>query len=264
MKSQNICKFAAPSLICNTLLTFCFVRETDGEIMRRTVQLAAHRLLLVTQGSGSLSIDGTLFPLRSGTLLFALENEEIALADGEDIVYMYIDFSGIRADELLRRFEITPLSRIYSCLDGLIPLWQESLSGASADTVDLAAESILLYSFSKLFGAASERNGLIGQIARITEQGFSNPALSLATVARELSYHPKYISNLFKRKMGVGYAEYLRSVRIKHAITLLDHGIESIKNVALLSGFTDPLYFSSVFKKCTGTSPTEYLRSKAK
>ena len=156
------------------------------------------------------------------------------------------------------------LSRIYSGLDGLIPLWQESLSGASADTVDLAAESILLYSFSKIFGAASERNGLIGQIARITEQGFSNPALSLATVARELSYHPKYISNLFKRKMGVGYAEYLRSVRIKHAITLLDHGIESIKNVALLSGFTDPLYFSSVFKKCTGTSPTEYLRSKAK
>jgi two-component system response regulator YesN len=47
-------------------------------------------------------------------------------------------------------------------------------------------------------------------------------------------------------------------MRIKYAVSLFDHGLDSIKNVALLSGFFDPLYFSSVFKQVVGVSPTEY------
>ena len=61
--------------------------------------------------------------------------------------------------------------------------------------------------------------------------------------------------------MGISYSEYLRSVRIKYATALFDHGIESIKNVALLSGFSDPLYFSGVFKKYIGMSPKQYIET---
>ena len=60
----------------------------------------------------------------------------------------------------------------------------------------------------------------------------------------------------------MGYSEYVRSLRIKYAVSLFDHGIDSVKNVALLSGFTDPLYFSTVFKKCLGVSPKEYKNNK--
>ena len=41
-------------------------------------------------------------------------------------------------------------------------------------------------------------------------------------------------------------------------VTLFDHGIDSVKNVAFLCGYTDPLYFSNVFKKQIGMSPKEY------
>jgi AraC-like DNA-binding protein len=64
---------------------------------------------------------------------------------------------------------------------------------------------------------------------------------------------------VFREKMGVLYSEYLRSLRLKHAVLLMDHGIDSVKNVALLSGFNDPLYFSTVFRKSTGVSPKEYM-----
>ena len=60
--------------------------------------------------------------------------------------------------------------------------------------------------------------------------------------------------------MGIGYAQYLRNLRIKHAITLFENGIDSVKNVAFLSGFSDALYFSSVFKAELGMSPAEYKR----
>ena len=58
--------------------------------------------------------------------------------------------------------------------------------------------------------------------------------------------------------MKTSYTEYLRMLRLKYAISLLEHGLDSVKNVAILSGFSDPLYFSTVFKKSIGCSPKEY------
>ncbi|MBQ8311401.1 MAG: helix-turn-helix transcriptional regulator [Clostridia bacterium] len=262
MPSKNICKFPTAPLIGSILSISCFVRESDPTTMKRASMLKTHRMLLTVQGSGAFQIDNVRVPFRRGSLLFGFAGEMLSLCDGENVSYMYIDFAGARAEELLRRFDITALSRIYDSLDGLIPLWQESLSRASDGTIDLAAESILLYTFSRLFGAESERNGIIGRIAEITEQCFNDPDLNLSAIAQELSYHPKYVSHLFKEKMGISYSEYLRSVRLKYATALFDHGIDSVKNVAILSGFSDPLYFSNVFKKCVGISPKEYIAAK--
>ena len=165
---------------------------------------------------------------------------------------------------LLRRFEIDQCNRSFAGFDGLIPLWKESLARASEQTIDLAAESMLLYTFSRLSVIGVERNDPIKQVIRITEEQFKDPSLSLAAVAEELSYNPKYLSSAFKKKVGLGYSEYLSSVRVKYAVSHFDHGIDSVKNVALLSGFSDPLYFSSVFKSKIGSSPTDYIKSKSK
>ena len=94
----------------------------------------------------------------------------------------------------------------------------------------------------------------------MTEDGFSDPSLSISSIASELSYNPKYLSHLFKSQVGINYSEYLRNTRIKYAVTLFDSGVDSVKNVAALSGFSDPLYFSSVFKKTVGVSPKEYTK----
>ena len=161
----------------------------------------------------------------------------------------------------MRRFDITSCSRAYDGFDGLIPLWSESLFRASDKTVELVAESILLYTLSRLFDEKGSENGLIGQIIHITEKNFKNPELSISSIAQELSYNPKYLSHIFKERARVSYSEYLRSVRLKYATTLFDHGLDSVKNVALLAGFSDPLYFSNVFKKNVGVSPKEYIGS---
>ena len=92
----------------------------------------------------------------------------------------------------------------------------------------------------------------------MTEQNFVDSSLSISSIANELSYNPKYLSHLFKEKMGMRYSEYLRMLRVKYAVTLFDRGLDSVKNIAYLSGFDDPLYFSTVFKKVVGVSPKEY------
>jgi YesN/AraC family two-component response regulator len=188
----------------------------------------------------------------------------VFLCSGKEIQYVYIDFSGVRAGELFSRFDVTKNTRIYKGFDGLIPLWLESLGRASEKTLDLAAESIILHTFSRLFEKSPDTHGIVSEITMMTEKYFSNPDLSISSIAEELSYNQKYLSHIFKEKTGIGYSEYLRSVRLKYAVMLLDQGIDSIKNVAFLSGFSDPLYFSKVFKEQVGYSPKDYLKNKAK
>lgn len=261
MKGKNICKFPSSPLPCSSLSVFSFVKETDADVMKIQSSLSSHRLMLITEGEGVFIINRDRYGVKQGMLIFLFSDDEFTLLEGE-LNYIYVDYSGSRADELHRRFEITPLTRSFSGFDGLIPLWQESLARASDKTIDLATESTLLYTFSRLSDTVTENSGIIGRIAEITERSFSDPSLCLSEIARELNYHPKYLSHLFKERMNMNYSEYLRSVRLKYAITLLDHGIDSVKNVALLSGFSDPLYFSKVFKESIGVSPKSYIKGK--
>ena len=173
MRSKNICKFPTERLAPNTLTIHCFVREAEAAVMGQPRALTANRLLLLTEGEGVSTVGDTDYPLRVGTLLFAFPGETVSFR-GEEAVYMYIDFTGARADELLRRFDVTPLSRLCGGYDGLIPLWQDSLFRSTAATLDLAAESILLLSLSRLDSGEAKSGGLVGEIVRITEESFTS------------------------------------------------------------------------------------------
>lgn len=258
MRDFDICKFPTSSFL-GTLTVNCFVMESNLEVMKTPSKLKQHCMILVSKGEGKFYFDNSLIPFTAGSLVFGFEGETFTTDCDKDVVYMYIKFSGNRAEELFRRFNITHLNRNFNGFDGLIPLWNESLCRASEQTIDLASESIILYTFSRLFNSNEQWNGLISSIIDIVEKKFDDPDLTLNVIAKQLSYNSKYISHAFKQKMGISFSEYLRSVRIKFAISLFDHGIESIKNVALLSGFYDPLYFSTVFKKSVGMPPKEYI-----
>ena len=86
-----------------------------------------------------------------------------------------------------------------------------------------------------------------------------SPVLLLVGVASLLLVNARGVSDYFKEKMHIGYNEYLRSLRFQYAISLFELGIHSVKNVAILSGFSDPLYFSNAFKKEIGISPKEFI-----
>lgn len=260
MKDQNICKFVPASYTAD-LTVSCFVYETDRTVMQTEIPLQHHRAVLFTKGTGTAVIDRRRLPFAVGTLLFGFAEERLCIDPAEECEYLYISFAGARSSALFDRFHITAETRLFDGQDGLIPLWKESLSRASDLTIDLAAESMLLYTFSRLYEHCGNNSALIGQVIKLSESHFTDSALSLAAIADELCYNPKYLSHLFKKETGTGYAEYLRTLRIRYAVSLFDNGLDSIKNVALLSGFADPLYFSTVFKQAIGVSPREYLQS---
>ncbi|MBR2354712.1 MAG: helix-turn-helix transcriptional regulator [Clostridia bacterium] len=260
MKSQNICKFPISSS-AESLKTHCFVYEADPENLEKKIRLSRHRLLLIASGSGTFFVNGTSLSVHMGAFLFLFEDEEFFLSDGHELTCLYVDFEGIRGSELLHRFGIHRDRRYFDGFGGIIPLWKDTLARATSDTLDLAAEGILLLSLSRLSVEEVGRSGIVSEMLEYTEQKYDDSELSISFLAEKLSYNAKYLSHLFKKEMGIGYSEYLRNIRINYARGLLDHGLDSIKNVALLSGFSDPLYFSEVFKKVVGLSPKEYISS---
>ncbi len=256
MKNKNMCKFIESS-VSENLKTENFVFET--EIMETPHAITLHRAILIARGEGVFQIDQISLPFHTGTLCFVFQGERYSVKAESSCEYIYITFGGGRAEELFRRFGIHKGNRSVNGLDSLLPLWRESLLHASAENIDLAAESMLLYTFSRLQKSCHEKDDLIQKITAFSEENFNDPTLALSFIAEKLNYNAKYLSHTFKEKTGTSYTEYLRMLRLKYAISLFDHGLDSIKNVALLSGFSDPLYFSTIFKQTLGVSPKEYL-----
>ena len=261
MANKNICKFSTP-LISNTFWTSRFILEANTEVMKWRTTLNENRIYLVSKGDGVFSINSKQHTFQTGDLIFCFKGDEIHVTKTQKCEDMYIDFDGIRSQELFRRFGVTDGNRIFSGFDGLIPFWHESLSRASAENIDLSSESILLYTFSRLSVSVPKGNPLVNKIIELSEENFKETDFSISIIAEELGYNVKYLSHIFKEKTGVNYSEFLRDLRIKYAVSLFDHGLDSVKNVAVLSGFSDPLYFSTVFKKCIGATPKEYKKGR--
>lgn len=64
----------------------------------------------------------------------------------------------------------------------------------------------------------------------------------------------------FRTLTGSTPLQYILSIRIDNARTLLEHTQYNVTEVAALVGFDDPLHFSHLFKKHTGFSPSEYRK----
>jgi two-component system response regulator YesN len=87
--------------------------------------------------------------------------------------------------------------------------------------------------------------------------------ISLNDVAEILYLNPKYFSNLFKKETGVNFVEYVNSVRLDVARSLLRENKYSIGQVAYKVGFTDLRHFSKLFKEHSGVTPKDFKQYQA-
>ena len=256
MGNESICKFnftQSSDLVCHHFIYEC----TD---IQSTPLVAEHYTLgLLSVGEGELCVSGIAYPIRVGDFFFLKKGERFSISGKTPPEYTYICFSGRRAVEYVERLGITAKNRIFPGYADLIPFWRDTLKKTDDRNIDLYSEAVLLYSLASLHPERKEHNDALSRVLSITGERFADPELSLNEIAEEIGYHAKYLSSLFKKKQGVSYSQYLRDMRIKHAIFLMEQGLVSVKNVALLSGFGDALYFSKVFRETQGITPTEYI-----
>ena len=64
----------------------------------------------------------------------------------------------------------------------------------------------------------------------------------------------------FRQYMGMSPAQYVLSLRMVNAQSLLEHTNYNVKEISEIVGYDNPLYFSRVFKKEIGQSPAQYRK----
>lgn len=255
---ENVCKFNP--LRASDVCCVNFVLERS-EGRARLQEAENHFMILVTEGKGSFLRDGDEREVKRGDMLFVVKGERFAIRCIELFEYMYVDFYGRRADELLLRMKITE-GGVVEGMEKLIPFWQECHARAQRGNIDLLCEAVLLYSLAELpIPDEVGRGGIHNEMATLAAKHFTDPDFSLSTLAERMGYSSKHLSSAFKSKRGIGFSEHLRNLRVKHAVFLIEEGIVSVKSVALLSGYRDPLYFSKVFAAEMGVSPKAYIKA---
>ena len=86
--------------------------------------------------------------------------------------------------------------------------------------------------------------------------------LSLNRISEQFYLNPVYISQLFKKKTGVGYKDYMTGLRIQRAKRLLEETDLRVYEICEMVGYRDIKYFNKTFEKLEGMTPSEYRKGK--
>jgi len=87
------------------------------------------------------------------------------------------------------------------------------------------------------------------------ERRFSDPALCVDLLARDLGVHRSRLARLFRERLGIPPSIYIQRLRLREALALLRQTDRPIRAIARAVGFVDPGYFSRNIRKATGMSP---------
>lgn len=262
-----ICRFIPSTRTSENIHIINFVREEHLAAMSYPKTNPVYRIYYVVNGTGEIQCECERHAVKKGDIFFIFPATSYDIIACEAFEYMYISFVGSRANLEMERIGVNKKNFVFEDYLELYSLWTEGIS-QSSEMIDLTSESILLYSFLKIgsrtiykeketIQSVSMNNGSL--LKKYIDDHLSDPDLSLEKMSEHFSYSPNYISSLFKKYFRIGFAEYIKEMRINHACSLIESGHTSVAYLAEMCGFNDALYFSKVFKQKVGMPPKKYI-----
>lgn len=85
--------------------------------------------------------------------------------------------------------------------------------------------------------------------------------ITLESLSRRFGYSKYRFSHIFNQSVGCTLAQYVGSLRARHAANLLRESDAPLLEIAPNSGFDSVRTFYRSFKNCFGMTPTEYRKT---
>jgi AraC-like DNA-binding protein len=93
----------------------------------------------------------------------------------------------------------------------------------------------------------------------VIKENINNIDFDKDSFAKEMNVSPSLLYKKLKSLTGQSPTDFIKDIRMKHAMDLLKSNRYSITEVSEMCGYSSISYFSTVFKKNYGKSPTEVL-----
>ena len=88
--------------------------------------------------------------------------------------------------------------------------------------------------------------------------------LSIAKLSKVACVSTNYFSHMFKNEVGINYKDYVRGVRMEHALDLVLNTDLNLYKISEAVGYKNPRTFTDAFKQTYGQSPTHYKKGNQK
>ena len=131
--------------------------------------------------------------------------------------------------------------------------WSEEEKSQSTPSTPLEPSRPEIKSFDEQF---------MQQVMKIMEKQMDNSEWTIDEFAQELGMGRTVFYQKLKSIIGLSPIDFVREMRIKRAMQLIESGEYNVSSIAYMTGFNDPKYFSKCFKKKYGVSPSEYCSKK--
>ena len=264
---DNICHFIPYRKEYDSIHTINFVLESKERMLDKLKAESVYKIYYVNSGYGFIHTSGRVSELFEGDIFFTFPAMPFCIESGTDFSYTYISFLGTRANMILDMYNICSDNFIFRDFKELKNHWQNCFEFGS-ELSDMSSESALLYAFAcigkRLAVEGSyerKKEETVSLVKKYIDDNFCDADMSLEKIGKSVNYNEKYISSLFKSYLKIGITDYVNTLRMQYACTLMQQGYRSIKDISNMCGYADQNYFSRVFKKRMGVSPREYILS---
>ena len=144
-------------------------------------------------------------------------------------------------------------------LQEVIRLSRHHRSGETGEEL-LSLINELLYFYEK---ETINRLSHVAPLQMLMEEKFCQPEFSISVIADIYHVSVSRMSVLFKKEVGLGFADCLWQMRLKKAIDLLTTTDFSIDEISTAVGYLNPNSFRRKFKQETGFSPSQFRDMKS-
>ena len=113
---------------------------------------------------------------------------------------------------------------------------------------------------SKALAVSPVDDLFLQKLNKYIEENLTNQSLNVEMIATEMGMSNSSLYRKVKGLSNLSPIDFIRIVRLKKAIKLMQNGEKRISEIAYLVGFSSPAYFSSSFQKQYGKSPSDFLK----
>lgn len=110
-----------------------------------------------------------------------------------------------------------------------------------------------------LNGTHTEKLDVVQEAKAYIRKNF-NKNISLNDISERFYINPYYFSQVFKKKTGMKYQNYVIELRVDRAKKLLRETDLKLYEICMEVGYSDMNHFNHVFERVTGVKPGEYRK----
>jgi AraC-like DNA-binding protein/ligand-binding sensor domain-containing protein len=105
----------------------------------------------------------------------------------------------------------------------------------------------------------SEDMTFITKLTEVITEHIDESRMPVEELARNFNMSRTAFYNKMKETTGLSPSDFIKQIRIRQALRIIDSENISITEVAYRTGFSDPKYFAKCFKAEMGMTPTQYI-----